>query len=138
MATTAGGLHLVWAAGGTAGLSHRAISERTAQSYSLHAVWGLMCIAGAAGILAMVHHWWRARFKLLLSLTWTGAGSMFAWGLWTLTLILFGITLGSRAADGMALYTGLNLVKFTAGMLIGVVTLGLLAERQTAIRSSVP
>ena len=116
MAVIAGGLHVVWALGGTAGLSHRAISERTAQSYLLHGVWGLMCIAGAAGILTMVHHWCqRAPFKLLLALTWIGAGSMLAWGLWTLILVLFGITIGPRAADGMALYNGLSFVKFTAG-----------------------
>lgn len=134
MAVAAGGLHLVWALGGTAGLSPRAISERTAQSYLLHGVWGLMSLAGAAGILAIVHHWCRrAPFRLLLALTWIGAGSMFAWGLWTLILLLSGITLGRPAADGMALSNCLSFVKFTAGMVIGLVTVFLLAERQAAI-----
>jgi hypothetical protein len=139
MAVTAGGLHLVWAFGGNAGLSRRAISERTAQFYLLNGIWGLMSIAGAAAILATVHHWCRrVPFSLLLALTWIGAGSMFAWGLWTLMLVLPGITLGPRAADGMALYNCLAFVKFTAGMLIGLVTVVLLAERQAAIRPAAP
>ena len=136
MAVTAGGLHLVWAFGGTAGLSHRAISERTAQLYLLHGVWGLMCIAGAAGILTMVHWCRHAPFKLLLALTWIGAGSMFAWGLWTVILFLFGITIGRRAADGMALYNALGVVKLTAGTLIGLVTLVLLAGREVENEAS--
>jgi hypothetical protein len=135
MAVAAGGLHLVWAFGGTAGLSHRATSEQAAQSYLLNGIWGLMSIAGAAGILTMVHQWCRrAPFMLLLALTWMGAGSMFAWGLWTLILVLPGITFGRRVADEMALYNCLSLVKFTAGMLIGLVTVVLLAEKQAASR----
>jgi hypothetical protein len=61
----------------------------------------LTCIAGAAGILAMVHHWCRrAPFWLLLALAWIGSGSMFAWGLWSLTFVLLGIRLGPGASDG--------------------------------------
>lgn len=133
MAITAGGLHLLWAFGGTVGLSPRAILERTAQWHLLNGSWGLLGLAGVAGILAMVHRRWRrAPFPLLLALTWIGAGSMFAWGLWTLMLVLPGITLGRRAPDGMALYNCLSFVKFTAGLLIGLVTMVLLAERQAA------
>ncbi len=138
MAVAAGGLHLVWALGGTAGLGDRGLSEPTSQSYLLNGIWGLMSIAGAAGILTMVHQWGRAPFKLLLAFTWIGSGSLFAWGLWTLILVLLGITFGRRAADGMALYNCLSFVKFTAGMLIGLVTVVLLAERQAAIRSRAP
>jgi len=138
MAVAAGGLHLVWAFGGTVGLGPRALSEPTAQSYLLNGIWGAMSIIGAAGILTMVHQWGRAPFKLLLAFTWIGAGSLFAWGLWTLILVLPGITLGDRAAGGMALNNCLSFVKFTAGMLIGLVTVVLLAERQAAIRSRAP
>jgi hypothetical protein len=38
----------------------------------------------------------------------------------------------------MALYNCLSFVKFTAGMLIGLVTVVLLAEKQAAIRSGAP
>jgi hypothetical protein len=139
MAVIAGGLHLFWALGGTAGLGHRAISERTVQWYLLNGIWGLLGIAGAAGILTTVRQWTRRTpFKLLLALTWIGAGSMFAWGLWTLVLVLPGITLGRRAPDGMALQNCLAFVKFTAGMLMGIVTAVLLAERQAAIRPAAP
>jgi hypothetical protein len=58
---------------------------------------------------------------------------MFAWGLWVVILFLFGITIGRRAADGMALYNGLSVVKLTAGILIGLVTLVLLAGREAAV-----
>jgi len=136
MAVAAGGLHLVWAFGGTAGLRHQALSEATAQSYLLNGIWGTMSLAGAAGIMTMVHQWGRAPFKLLMAFTWIGAGSLFAWGLWTLVLALPGITFGRRSADGVVL--GLSFVKFTAGMLIGLVTAALLAERQAAIRSRAP
>jgi len=131
MAVSAGGLHLVWAFGGTAGLSQRAILEWAAQSYLLNGIWGLMSIASAAGILTMVHRWCRrAPFQSLLAITWIGAGSMFAWGLWTLMLVLPGITLGRRAADGIALHNLVSLVKFVAGMLTGMVMAVLLAERR--------
>jgi len=138
MAVAAGALHLVWAFGGTAGLDHRTLSEPTAQFYLLNGIWGSMSLAGAAGILTMVHQWSRAPFKLLLALTWIGGGSLFAWGLWTLILVLPGITFGRRAADGMGLHNCLSFVKFTAGMLIGLVMIVLLAERQAAIRSRAP
>lgn len=137
MAVAAAGLHLVWAFGGTVGLGPRAQSEPT-QWYLLNAIWGSMSIAGAAGILTMVHQWGRAPFTLLLAFTWIGAGSLFAWGLWTLILVLPGITFGDRAAGGMALNNCLSFVKFTAGMLIGLVMVVLLAERQAAIRSPAP
>ena len=135
MAVAAGALHLFWAFGGAVGLGHRALSEPTAPLRLLNAIWGLLSIAGAAGILAMVHRWGRVRFKLLLALTWIGAGSLFAWGLWTLILVLPGIKFGRRAEEGMALANCLGFVKFTAGMLIGLATAVLLAERQAAIRS---
>lgn len=138
MAVAAGALHLVWAFGGTVGLGPGALSEPTAQSYLLNGIWGSMSITGAAGILTMVHQWGRAPFKLLLTFTWIGAGSLFAWGLWTLILVLPGITFGHRAAGGMALNNCLSFVKFTAGMLIGLVTVVLLVERQAAIRSRAP
>jgi hypothetical protein len=138
MAVAASGLHLVWAFGGTVGLDPRALSEPMARLYLLNGIWGSMGLAGAAGILAMVHRWGRAPFKLLMAFTWTGAGSLFAWGLWTLVLVLPGITFGRGPTDGVALYSCLSFGKFTAGMLIGIVTVVLLAERQAAIEADKP
>lgn len=138
MAVAAGGLHLVWAFGGTVGLGERAVSESTGQLHLLNGIWGLMSIAGAAGILMMVHERGRAHFKLLLTVTWIGAGSLFAWGLWTLVLVLPGIKFGRGTEDGMALYNCLSFVKFTAGMLIGLVTVVLLAERRGRNRENRP
>jgi hypothetical protein len=137
MAVAAGGLHLVWAFGGTVGLGQRALSEPAAQWHLLNGVWGLLSIAGAAGVLTMVHPWGRAPFKLVLSLTWIGAGSLFAWGLWTMILVLPGIQFGHLAEERMALFNCLSFVKFTAGMLIGLTTVVLLAERQAVIRTRV-
>jgi hypothetical protein len=138
MAVAAGGLHLVWAFGGTVGLGPRALSEPTAQLHLLNGIWGLLSIAGAAGLLTMVHQWGWAPFKLLLALTWTGAGSLFAWGLWTMILVLPGIKFGRLGEEGMALFNCLSFVKFTTGMLIGLATVVLLAERRAAIRSRAP
>ena len=72
----------------------------------------------------------RLRGLKSLTVTWIGAGSLFAWGLWTLIFVLSGITFGRRAEDGMALYNCPSFVKFTAGMRIGIVTVILLVERQ--------
>src|SRR5262245_27548666 len=135
MAVAAGGLHLVWAFGGTAGLGDRELSGPRGQSYLLHGIWGVMGIAGATGILAMVHRWSRAPFKLLLAITWIGAGSLFAWGLWSLIFVLSGIRFGPRTETGSELMNILSVVQFTAGTLIGLVAVILLAERRAAIRS---
>ncbi len=134
MAVAAGGLHLVWAFGGTVGLGPGA----PAQLHVLNGIWGSMSIIGAAGILMMVHQSSRVPLKLLLAFTWIGAGSLFAWGLWTLILVLAGITFGQRAAGGMALNNCLSFVKFTAGLLMGLVTVILLVERQAALPSRAP
>jgi hypothetical protein len=127
MAVASGGLHLVWAFGGTIGLP-----DNAPQQHLLHGIWGVMCIAGAVGVLGLVHRWGRVPLKLLLVFTWIGAGSLFAWGLWTLVLVLPGITLGNGPPGGIAIYNSLSFVKFTAGLLIGLVTVLLLAERQRA------
>lgn len=126
MAVSAGALHLVWAFGGTVGLGPRALAERTASFYLLNGTWGLMSLAGAAGVLAMVRQGRRSPFGLV-ALTWIGSGSMFAWGLWTLTLVLAGITLRPGEPLG-ALPSGLSLVKFTAGLLMGLAAVLLLAK----------
>jgi hypothetical protein len=52
--------------------------------------------------------------------------------------VLSGITFGQRAVGGMALNSCLSFVKFTAGILIRLVTAVLLVERQAAIRSRDP
>jgi hypothetical protein len=135
MAVAAGGLHLVWAFGGTAGLGDRAPSDPLAQSALLNGTWGVMSLAGGAGILAMVHAWGRVPFKLLLAVTWIGAGSLFAWGLWSLLFALSGTRFGHQAEGGWELRTWLNALKFTAGTLIGLVAVAQLAGRQATIRS---
>ena len=90
---------------------------------------------GAAGILAMVQRSGRGPFKLLLAMTWIGAGSLFAWGLWSLIFAVAGISFGPREDTGRGLMNILSFVKFTAGALIGLLTVVLLAGKQAAIRS---
>jgi hypothetical protein len=128
MAVASGGLHLVWAFGGTIGLG----SAPVAQPHVLHGIWGIMALSGAAGVLGLVHRWRRPSVKLLLVFTWIGAGSLFAWGLWVLIFALTGITFGNSPAGGIAIRNSLSFVKFTAGMLIGLVTVLLLVERRRA------
>ena len=126
MAVASGVLHLVWAFGGTIGLGVGA-----QQQHVLNGIWGVMSLAGAAGVLGLVHRWRRVPVTLLLTLTWIGAGSLFAWGLWTLVLVLPGITFGNPVG-GVAIRNSLSFVKFTSGMLIGLVTVLLLVERRRA------
>ncbi|RZS37497.1 hypothetical protein EV193_10552 [Herbihabitans rhizosphaerae] len=92
--------------------------------YAMH---GVLVIAGAGGLLAMVRRW-RGPFWLPLALAWTGAGGMFAWGAWTLTVVLADTAL-SGGAQTPVLDNMLNFGKLVLGVVIGVTSLMLLAER---------
>jgi hypothetical protein len=64
-------------------------------------------------------------------MTWVGAGSMFAWGLWQMINVL-GRTALVRDAQGMAFVNLVGLFRLVVGLVIGLLTLFLIAERRAA------
>lgn len=130
LALAVGALHLVWAVGGTVGLNAKAVAERTTSTHLVDAVHGLMAIMAAAGVLMMVHRFGgRTRFWQPVTLAWVGAGAMFAWGGWSMVNVLGNTVL--TGGDSMPLLNLQSFGKVIAGLVIGLTSLMLLAERRT-------
>ncbi|WP_153530924.1 hypothetical protein [Actinomadura macrotermitis] len=120
-------LQLVWACGGTAGQpagEGMNITQRTVAG-----AYGLLALAGAAGLLAIVHRRGGRLYVPVLA-AWTGAGATFAWSLYMLI-----ITVGtpdfldarSTPLTGLALLCGV-----LGGLVTGLAGAFFLAERQSA------
>jgi hypothetical protein len=65
-----------------------------------------------------------------LALAWVGSGFLFAWGLWGLLNVLGNTALVRGRLDSTSWLNLLGLVQLLAGLVIGLVTLFLLAERE--------
>ena len=131
LAIALGVLHLGWAFGATVGLSEEATRHRTILGSLINAIDAAMMLAAAAGVLMIVHR--RARrapFLVPLAMTWVGAGSLFAWGLWPLINVL-GKTALLRGAQRMGLVDLVHLLCVLVGLTIGLLTLFVLAERRS-------
>jgi hypothetical protein len=133
LAAASSALFLAWALGATIGLRADLVAGRTFSSYLLNAIDAAMGFAAAAGILIMAHgrgrltgHW------IVVSLTWVGSGSLFAWGLWHLINVLGDTALVRERAQGMAVVNLMSLVRLIAGLLIGLVSLVLMGARTDA------
>jgi hypothetical protein len=124
-------LHLARAFGGTVGLSDDAVAARTWSAFVVDGISGLMALAAAVGILALVHRRGRERFWVPLAVTWLGAGALFAWGLWGTVNILAGSAL-VRGADPQPIAHLHDLAKVLAGLVIGLTALMVLAEQRAA------
>jgi hypothetical protein len=136
MAVAVGGLHLAWAFGAGIGVPPQLAAERTIASSLVHALDGGIMIAGAAGLLMMVHGTSRrVPFWIPLTLVWVGGAFLFAWGLWHMIVVL-GNTPLRRGGGGMALVNIAALVRLIAGLVIGVLMLFVIAEREPAGRST--
>jgi hypothetical protein len=85
VATGYGVMHLVWAVSGGA-LGGYPAAVQTALQKTFWAAQGPLSIAGAIGLLTLVHRWGHGprtgRFLLPLGATWVGTGVMFASGLY--------------------------------------------------------
>jgi hypothetical protein len=138
MAAAVGVLHLAWALGATGGLPGELIVKRTFSSHVINAVDGATMVAAAVGILMMVHGSGRQSFWVPLALTWVGSGFLFGWGLWGLVNVLGNTALVRGRLSAMSWLNLLGLAEFVAGLVIGMITLFLLAERDTAQPSHVP
>ena len=130
MAAASSALHLAWAFGATIGLRADLVAGRTFSSSLLNAIDAAMGLSAAAGILIMVHGPGRLIGKWsVVSLTWVGSGSLFAWGLWHLINVLGDTALVRDRTQGMALVNLLSLVRLIAGLAIGLVSLVLMGAR---------
>ena len=94
-----------------------------------------LTMGAAAGVLMMVHRIGRHMpFWLPLTMTWVGAGSLFGWGLWQLINVLGQTALLPRA-EGMALVNLVGLFRLIVGLVMGLLTVFLLAERRAPVRT---
>ena len=71
----------------------------------------------------------------MVTATWIGSGFLFAWALWHLINVLGGTALVRDRVEGMALINVLSLLRLLAGLLIGLLSLFLLADRSRPARS---
>lgn len=132
LAVATAALHLVWAFGGTVGLSPEAIAGHDLPADLVDGIKGLLGLVAVAGVLVMVHrraH--RIRFWLPVGAVWVGAGAMFSWGLWSVVNILTGTVLVAGGQPMPLVYLQ-AFAEFVAGLLLGVTALFLLAERRHA------
>jgi hypothetical protein len=129
MAVAIGGLHLAWAFGAEIGVPAELAAERRIASSLINALDAGLMVAGAAGVLMMVHGIGRrVPFWIPLTLAWVGGAFLFAWAVWHMIVVL-GNTPLARGSGGMALVNIAALVRLIAGLVIGVVMLFVVAER---------
>jgi hypothetical protein len=135
MAVAVGGLHLAWALGAEIGVPAQLAAERTTASSLINGIDAGVMIAGAAGVLMMVHGISRrVPFWFPLTLAWVGGAFLFAWGVWHMIVVL-GNTPLARGGGGLVLVNIASLVRLIAGLVIGVLMLFVVAEREDASAS---
>ncbi|MGE5834673.1 MAG: hypothetical protein ACM4AI_09360 [Acidobacteriota bacterium] len=124
---------LAWTFGSTVGIRADLVTGRTFASSLSNAADALMGLGAAAGVMTMVRGP-RSRVPswLAVAVTWIGSGSLFSWGLWHLINLLGNTPLVRERLQGMGLVNLMSLVRFIAGLVIGVVLLLVAAERQDA------
>jgi hypothetical protein len=132
MAAAGSALPLAWAFGSTVGVRADLAAGRTFSSYFLNATNTALGLGAAAGILMLVHGFGRRiPYWVLLTVTWIGSGSLFAWGLWHVINVLGSTALLRDRVQGMALVNVMSLVRCVAGLVIGWVLLFIVAEGLT-------
>jgi hypothetical protein len=113
------------------------IARAFVSSPLINLVDGLTIVAGAFGVLALVHPFGRRlRPSLPIALTWVGSGFLFGWGLWGLINILGRTPLVRDRVGFEALVNFVGLVQLLAGLVMGLVMLFVLSERLALARES--
>ena len=84
----------------------------------------------AAGVLMMVHRIGNTPLFWPLAMAWTGAGSLFSWGLWQ-SINVMGRTALMRGAEAPPLVNLVGLLRLITGLVMGLLIVFLLAERTT-------
>ncbi|MGW6206445.1 hypothetical protein ACWF9B_22765 [Streptomyces sp. NPDC055089] len=137
IALVPGTLHLLWAAGSTAGLNEGRTDERTSGSAVLEAVYVLFVVVTVVGVLLLAFRRDSALpLRVPLVLAWGGSGATACWGGWMSIASLSGVD------DIADLPTATMVLTYAVQMLVGtlVMTLGayFLAERAAATRPASP
>ena len=129
MALAGSALPLAWAFGSTIGIRADLVTGRTFASSLANAADALMCLGAAAGILTMIRGA-RSRIPswLAVTVTWICSASLFSWGLWHLINLLGNTALVRDRLQGMPLVNLMGLVRFVAGLLIGIASLIVMAR----------
>ncbi|MFH9611780.1 hypothetical protein [Streptomyces sp. NPDC017448] len=130
-------VHLLWAAGSTAGLDAGRAAGRTSDFYVVEAVSAVFIVCAAVGVLLLAfRRGGRLPLRMPLALAWAGSAQMACWGGWLTIAAL------SSAGDGADRPTTVMVVIYGVQMLTGalVVTLGahFFAERSASRPASVP
>ncbi|MFF1922956.1 hypothetical protein ACFVW8_20600 [Streptomyces sp. NPDC058221] len=133
VAVVPGIVHLLWAAGSTAGLNEALISESNSGSHVVDAVDVLFAVATVAGVLLLAFRRSSALpLRVPLTLAWGGSGAMGCWGAW------MGLAALSSVDDVAHRPTAAVVLLYAVQMLVGtlVMTLGtyFLVERAAATR----
>ena len=128
-----------WAFGASLGVPVEIAAGRTFASTVVNFVDGATMIGGAIGVVLLVHRPRRPPpLWLPLALAWIGSGFLFAWGLWGLANVLGDTALVRNRPGSLALINLLGLIQLLAGLIIGLVTLLVLAERDAAVQEPTP
>ena len=140
LAVGVGLLYLFWALGGEAGLPPAQRGETDLGGALVFGAYGLLAVAGGLGTLALVRRWWpRTPPWVPLTLVWLGAGSTFAWGLWSVLSELGGTALhGSGAIAGTEVVELAGTARLLAGTLLGTVAAFAFAERHAVRPQATP
>ena len=124
-AALAGALHLAWALGAGVGLPDAVLSDPPVGYRLTNGVYAAFAFAAAVGLPMLVRRSpRRGRFWVPLALTWAGAGSMLAWGLWQTA------TMAARPELGTPLLGLATQAKMLAAILAAVVVARLLLGRR--------
>ncbi|WP_371604048.1 hypothetical protein OG345_31375 [Streptomyces sp. NBC_01220] len=137
IALVPGTLHLLWAAGSTAGLNEGRIEERTSGSTVLEAVYVLFVVVTVAGVLLLAFRRDSALpLRVPLTLAWGGSGATACWGGWMSIASLSGVDdIADRPTATMVLIYAVQMLVGTLVMTLGAY---FLAEREAATRPASP
>ncbi|WP_329542212.1 hypothetical protein [Streptomyces sp. NBC_01358] len=137
IALVPGTLHLLWAAGSTAGLNEGRIEERTSGSTVLEAVYVLFVVVTVAGVLLLAFRRDSALpLRVPLTLAWGGSGATACWGGWMSIASLSGVDdIADRPTATMVLIYAVQMLVGTLVMTLGAY---FLAERAAATRPASP
>lgn len=137
LALMPGTLHLLWAAGSTAGLNEGRIEERTSGSAVLEAVYVLFVVVTVAGVLLLAFRRDSALpLRVPLALAWGGSGATACWGGWMSIASLSHVDdIADRPTATMVL---IYAVQMLVGTLVMTQVAYFLAERAAATRPAGP
>ncbi|MEV0096290.1 hypothetical protein [Streptomyces sp. NPDC050738] len=127
-ALVAAATNLYWACGGTRGLNAGRIAELDSDAYSLNAVYVVLAVAAATGLLALAFR--PSHRRTALALAWTGCAAMGCWGGW---IALASLSPGHDPVDRQ---TGFMYLIYACEMIVGALGAVVLTRFLTARRAA--